>query len=41
MFISIVWHLFTGGTSVSCAVECPAEERRMIVSLDTSQMASS
>ena len=29
---------FGGGTSVSCAVECPAEERRMIVSLDTSQM---
>ncbi|KAK0067379.1 alkyldihydroxyacetonephosphate synthase peroxisomal [Biomphalaria pfeifferi] len=29
---------FGGGTSVSEALECPAEERRMIVSLDTSQM---
>lgn len=29
---------FGGGTSVSGALECPAEERRMIVSLDTSQM---
>lgn len=28
----------SGGTSVSGALECPAEERRMIVSLDTSQM---
>ncbi|XP_076331307.1 alkyldihydroxyacetonephosphate synthase, peroxisomal-like [Tachypleus tridentatus] len=29
---------FGGGTSVSGALECPAEEKRMIVSLDTSQM---
>ncbi|XP_042894818.1 alkyldihydroxyacetonephosphate synthase, peroxisomal [Parasteatoda tepidariorum] len=29
---------FGGGTSVSCGVECPSEEKRMIVSLDTSQM---
>lgn len=29
---------FGGGTSVSGALECPAEESRMIVSLDTSQM---
>lgn len=29
-----------GGTSVSGALECPAEERRMIVSLDTSQMVN-
>lgn len=29
---------FGGGTSVSGALECPAEERRMIISLDTSQM---
>ncbi|XP_074926186.1 alkyldihydroxyacetonephosphate synthase, peroxisomal isoform X3 [Chelonoidis abingdonii] len=27
-----------GGTSVSSALECPADERRTIVSLDTSQM---
>lgn len=30
----------SGGTSVSGALECPAEERRMIVSLDTSQMVN-
>lgn len=29
---------FGGGTSVSSALECPSEEQRMIVSLDTSQM---
>ncbi|XP_076305682.1 alkyldihydroxyacetonephosphate synthase, peroxisomal-like isoform X3 [Tachypleus tridentatus] len=29
---------FGGGTSVSGALECPGEERRMIVSLDTTQM---
>ncbi|XP_013772672.2 alkyldihydroxyacetonephosphate synthase, peroxisomal-like [Limulus polyphemus] len=29
---------FGGGTSVSGALECPEEERRMIVSLDTTQM---
>jgi len=27
-----------GGTSVSGALECPENEKRMIVSLDTSQM---
>lgn len=30
---------FGGGTSVSNALECPVEEKRMIISLDTSQMA--
>lgn len=30
---------FGGGTSVSGALECPSSERRMIVSLDTSQMS--
>lgn len=29
---------FGGGTSVSGGVECPANEKRMIISLDTSQM---
>lgn len=29
---------FGGGTSVTGALECPANERRMIISLDTSQM---
>ncbi|XP_012938011.2 alkyldihydroxyacetonephosphate synthase, peroxisomal [Aplysia californica] len=29
---------FGGGTSVTNALECPEDERRMIVSLDTSQM---
>lgn len=29
---------FGGGTSVSWAVACPKEEKRMFVSLDTSQM---
>ncbi|XP_074653203.1 alkyldihydroxyacetonephosphate synthase, peroxisomal-like [Tubulanus polymorphus] len=29
---------FGGGTSVTNALECPANEKRMIVSLDTSQM---
>uniref|UniRef100_A0ACB8G0F0 Uncharacterized protein n=1 Tax=Sphaerodactylus townsendi TaxID=933632 RepID=A0ACB8G0F0_9SAUR len=29
---------FGGGTSVSSALECPADEKRTIVSLDTSQM---
>ena len=33
------WYLcLTGGTSVSGALECPEEEKRMIVSVDTSQM---
>lgn len=31
----------SGGTSVSGALECPENEQRMIVSLDTSQMVSS
>lgn len=30
--------IFAGGTSVSSALECPEEEKRTIVSLDTSQM---
>lgn len=30
----------SGGTSVSSALECPHEETRSIVSLDTSQMVS-
>uniref|UniRef100_F7EK62 Alkylglycerone-phosphate synthase n=1 Tax=Xenopus tropicalis TaxID=8364 RepID=F7EK62_XENTR len=30
---------FGGGTSVSNALECPEDERRVIVSLDTSQMS--
>ena len=30
--------LFLGGTSVSGALECPSDESRMIVSLDTTQM---
>lgn len=30
----------SGGTSVSSALECPPEETRSIVSLDTSQMVS-
>nr|XP_014349357.1 PREDICTED: alkyldihydroxyacetonephosphate synthase, peroxisomal isoform X2 [Latimeria chalumnae] len=29
---------FGGGTSVSSALECPADEKRAIISLDTSQM---
>jgi alkyldihydroxyacetonephosphate synthase len=29
---------FGGGTSVSGAVSCPDYEKRMIISLDTSQM---
>jgi FAD/FMN-containing dehydrogenase len=29
---------FGGGTSVTCANSCPENEKRMIVSLDTSQM---
>lgn len=29
---------FGGGTSVSWAVACPKDEKRMFVSLDTSQM---
>ena len=29
-----------GGTSVSCAVMCPPNEKRMIIALDTSQMVS-
>ncbi|XP_011331756.1 alkyldihydroxyacetonephosphate synthase isoform X2 [Ooceraea biroi] len=29
---------FGGGTSVSCAACCPSDERRTIISLDTSQM---
>lgn len=39
MFLPISFDIL-GGTSVSGALECPAEERRMIVSLDTSQMVS-
>eukprot|EP01137_Pigoraptor_chileana_P019586 Opistho-2@80798 len=31
---------FGGGTSVSRAVECPANEKRMIVSLDTTEMCN-
>uniref|UniRef100_A0A493T827 Alkylglycerone-phosphate synthase n=1 Tax=Anas platyrhynchos platyrhynchos TaxID=8840 RepID=A0A493T827_ANAPP len=30
--------IFSGGTSVSSALECPEEEKRTIISLDTSQM---
>lgn len=37
MYLHISFDI-SGGTSVSGALECPAEERRMIVSLDTSQM---
>lgn len=37
MYLPISFDI-SGGTSVSGALECPAEERRMIVSLDTSQM---
>lgn len=33
-----VFFLFVGGTSVSNALECPHDEKRTIVSLDTSQM---
>lgn len=29
-----------GGTSVTGSLECPHEEKRMIVSVDTSQMVS-
>lgn len=29
---------FGGGTNVTCALSCNVEERRMIVSLDVSQM---
>ena len=29
-----------GGTNVTCALECSPEEKRMIVSLDTSQMVN-
>lgn len=32
--------IVAGGTSVTGALECPATEKRMIVSLDTSQMVS-
>jgi alkyldihydroxyacetonephosphate synthase len=31
---------FGGGTSVTCANSCPEHEKRMIVSLDTSQMVT-
>ena len=31
---------FGGGTSVTGALLCPEQEKRMIVSLDTSQMVS-
>ena len=34
-------YIILGGTSVSGGVECPANEKRMIVSLDTSQMVKS
>lgn len=33
-----VFVFLSGGTSVSSALECPPEETRSIVSLDTSQM---
>jgi len=33
--------MFVGGTSVTGALECPAHEKRMIISLDTSQMVGS
>lgn len=36
-YVSIFLSL-SGGTSVSSALECPPEETRSIVSLDTSQM---
>lgn len=32
------FYYLLGGTSVSSALECPPEETRSIVSLDTSQM---
>lgn len=35
---SVVLIPFGGGTSVSGAVSCPANEKRCIVSVDTSQM---
>jgi FAD/FMN-containing dehydrogenase len=31
---------FGGGTSVTCGNSCPENEKRMIVSLDTSQMVT-
>lgn len=37
-FVISVTPIFAGGTSVSSALECPEEEKRTIVSLDTSQM---
>ena len=33
--------MLTGGTSVTGALECPSTEKRMIVSLDMSQMVGS
>lgn len=36
--LNIVLIPFGGGTSVSGAVSCPANEKRCIVSVDTSQM---
>ncbi len=39
--LSLYLYLYRlGGTSVSSALECPPEETRSIVSLDTSQMVS-
>lgn len=35
---SLISFILPGGTSVSSALECPPEETRTIVSLDTSQM---
>lgn len=37
---NIVLIPFGGGTSVSGAVSCPSNEKRCIVSLDTSQMVN-
>lgn len=39
-FLLLSVALFLGGTSVSGGIECPAEEKRMIISLDTSQMVN-
>ena len=37
---SVSGALIVGGTSVTGALECPSSEKRMIISLDTSQMVS-
>lgn len=36
--MSFISCILTGGTSVTGALECPSHEKRMIISLDTSQM---